>query len=295
METQESTGFSDSAFIPDSTQADRFDTVCIVRCQVRMPVGNWSLTVSCPVDDITPLLPGDAVAWLRIADEARRFPFRPIAAGLFLIGRGSGCDLRLGGEVFPELHSVLQVEPDATYAIAIAPSPPLVVNGEAVRTAPLFDGDLLEIGDVRCVFRLQNVRADSAEPDVTPAAESTTDLLDGVESEMALIEALQSDGNDRLQRLLEAAQDAVEGLEFARTLKIADYSPLADRQTAGDPFGPKILERLQTHETRLDDILHVLEQVVRQQQLITAAIQCLADKLTGSTDGAAASSLRASA
>ena len=49
------------------------------------PCGNAALIESSVVDDITPFLPGDTVAFLRIADDDRRFPFRPVSAGLFLI------------------------------------------------------------------------------------------------------------------------------------------------------------------------------------------------------------------
>ena len=61
------------------------------------------------MEDITPFLPGDTVAFLRIADDDRPFPFRPVSAGLFLIGQGAGCDLRLGHDEMPGLHSVIQL------------------------------------------------------------------------------------------------------------------------------------------------------------------------------------------
>lgn len=249
------------------------------------------------MDDITPLLPGDAVAFLRIADETRRFPFRPMPKGLFLIGRGQGCDLRLGGDELPDVHSVLQITEDSAEVISIARQPALLVNGETVRSSELADGDLIEIGDVRCVFRL-------CQPGALPQTESVPltsasrpdELVDHVESELALIAALQRDGSDRLQELLAAAHQAVEGLDVSPTLRFADYtSPQPAAPAAGETYGPMILEQLAAHESRMDDVHHVLEQVVRQQQLITAAIQCLADRVTGLSAADTANPLRASA
>jgi hypothetical protein len=245
------------------------------------------------VDDITQLLPGDALAYLRIADDGRRFPFRPISAGLYLIGHGRGCDLRLGGDDCPELHSVLQVTRDEVRIIAIASSPQLVINGEVASSATLSDNDLIEIGDVRCVFRRIEPEAIPAEHPLSVGTGSPEELISGVESELALIEAMQLDGADRLQELLAAAHEAVEGLELARTLRFADYSPApVPTSEAANEYGQQILKHLQSQDARLDDVLHVLEQIVQQQQLMTAALQCLADRVTGLSSGQAGTAPR---
>ena len=72
------------------------------------------------MEDITPFLPGDTVAYLRLADGERRFPFRPIATGLFLIGQGPGCDLRLGVPDIPSIHSALHMEKSSGEIVRIA-------------------------------------------------------------------------------------------------------------------------------------------------------------------------------
>ncbi len=241
-------------------------------------------TESSVVDDITPLLPGDTVAFLRIADADRRFPFRPVAAGIFLIGHGAGCDLRLGHDEMPALHSVIQVSPGGAEIHCVAERPGMFVNGAAVLQAHLMDGDLVEIGDVRFVFQLCRPFEAVMEPVQEFRAVAAVELVARMESELSLIDALQLTGSERIHELLRAAHEAVEGIEFARTIKFSDYTaPLAEEQPAtavrDDSYGPLILTRLQVQESRLNDVCQVLEQVVRQQHLIASALQCLADRL----------------
>jgi hypothetical protein len=235
------------------------------------------------VDDITPLLPANTVAFLRIADDSRRFPFRPMPVGLFLIGRGEGCDLRIGNDLLPDMHSVIQVKQDSAEIFHVAGQPPLILNGEPVRSAQLSDGDVIEVGDVRCLFRFCEAAVAAEESSthaITPDS-TAPELIAGMESELALIDALQRDSGDRLQDLLSAAQEAVDVLQFARTLKFEDYSHAQPAAAAPstEHWGPAVLKRLHDQESRLDDIGRILEQVVGQQQLITAALQVLADRV----------------
>ena len=138
-------------------------------------------------------------------------------------------------------------------------------------------------------------RLDSDAATTVTTSDAPAELVDHMESELALIEALQRDGTDRLQELLTAAQQAVDALDLAPTVRFADYrQPQPATSATADTYGPMILEKLASQDSRLDDMLHVLEQVVRQQQLITAAIQCLADRVTGVTTEAG-NPLRASA
>ena len=234
------------------------------------------------MEDITPFLPGDTVAFLRIADDDRPFPFRPVSAGLFLIGQGAGCDLRLGHDEMPGLHSVIQLTENSADVNCVAEYPALFVNGESVRKACLGDGDLIEIGEVRLVFRFCRPQQAAAEPQPMLKPEEAGDLVAAVESELSLIDALQLSGSERIHELLKAAHEAVEGLETTRTIRFSDYSAPAEEEPsapANVAYGPLILTRLQSHEARLNDVCHVLEQVVKQQQLIASALQCLAGRI----------------
>ena len=73
-------------------------------------------------------------------------------------------------------------------------------------------------------------------------------------------------------------------------------TPAPMRGASHKAYGPLILTRLQSHESRLNDVCHVLEQVVKQQQLIATALQCLAERIDELKAGSAQTgSRRASA
>ncbi len=252
--------------------------------------------MSIVVQDITPFLPGDTIAYLRLADGDRRFPFRPISSQLFLIGQGPSCDLRLGSPEMPAIHTAIQVGKDAAEIVQIAQEPPLLLNGEAVQKATLHHGDLIEIGDVSVAFMLC---AESAavvpESTFNPASMATRQLVEGLESQLRLISA-EEDRRDRFGDLLKAAQQAVEACQFAQTIRFADYAPSAN--PVGDSSAENqelILTRLLSVETRLDEICNVMEQVVHQQQLIATALQCVAERVDDLRLNAEPGALRASA
>jgi hypothetical protein len=118
------------------------------------------------------------------------------------------------------------------------------------------------------------------------------DLLARLEEDMSLVESIPAD-RSKLRELLEAAQKAVEAQPFSQTLRFADYAarragPVADEQPL-----EVVLARISAQDKRLDEICQVLEEVVKQQQLIATALQYIADQLDSS--GQASSVRRASA
>src|SRR4029077_10738480 len=76
---------------------------------------------------------------LEVTRGVTRFPRRPVTHPRFLIGAGSTCDLRLGGEGIPALHSLITVSGRDITLEAIAAEPALRVNGRVVQTAILHD------------------------------------------------------------------------------------------------------------------------------------------------------------
>ena len=180
--------------------------------------------MSSVVEDITPFLPGDTVAYLRIADGNRRFPFRPVSSGMFLIGQGPSCDLRLGMSGIPSIHSVIQLNEESAEIIRVADRPALIVNGEAVERSQLCHGDVVEIGDVRLAFHRCHspaVAASPGQPDGTGVLE-VHEIVANLESEIALITSADS-GLEQIQDLLRAANLAGSG-QHAETLRFADYA-----------------------------------------------------------------------
>ena len=248
------------------------------------------------VENIIKFLPRDAVAFLRIADSDARFPIRPISEGSFLIGHGSACDLRLGDHEVPALHSILRVTSTSAFITLMAERPELFVNGESVPQAVLHDGDLVEIADVRVVFRFVNEESlpeslptalSASEEDDTPIelqkVEELTipDLVTGLEMEFELLRELLSTSAETIDLLINAAQRSVEGASIKlappslRLVGQEERFEAADREKLQE-----ISSRVKQQESRLGDVCHVLEQIVSQQQIMTTALQSLADRLS---------------
>jgi cold shock CspA family protein len=178
------------------------------------------------VENIIKFLPRDAVAFLRIADSDARFPIRPISEGSYLIGHGTACDLRLGDHEVPALHSILRVTRTSASITMMAERPELFVNGESVPRAVLQDGDLVEIADVRLIFRFVNEEAipetlestapDAGEDDIPIELKqveelAVPDLVTGLEIEFQLLRDLQNTSAETMNVLLNAARRSTEG------------------------------------------------------------------------------------
>jgi hypothetical protein len=87
----------------------------------------------------------DGALFFQITRGRTMHPTRPIIRNRFLIGSGEWCDLRLGGAM-PVLHSVLRVDGISVWLEAVVDAPPLHVNGRAIGSCELNDGDEISIG-----------------------------------------------------------------------------------------------------------------------------------------------------
>lgn len=191
-------------------------------------------SVSGPLRELSAIFPPESVACLQLADNGRRFPFRALGPGLFLIGSGPSCDLRLGETGVPSLHSMIRIDETGAQAVLLCDGPPLCVRGAQVPCADLTDGDSLEIGQFRAVYRvLQSAGAaelcgyeEAAElrlrlPELprpatgsvgTPAADSLMQLESQVAQHLRQLDDLQQQ-----QRLLaENLQELLRQLEMLR-------------------------------------------------------------------------------
>lgn len=151
---------------------------------------------------------------LEVQKGRTKFRRRPVDGRRFLIGSGRQCDLRLGGDAVPALHSVIHRNGGEIWIDAFAEAPPLRVNGHDVDIVRLEDGDTLEIADFQLVLRLQVAEA-AETPVASPVPENTADgslagltasqLVELIEKEAALV----SDFEDRQQLGAEALLQAV--------------------------------------------------------------------------------------
>jgi hypothetical protein len=218
------------------------------------------------VRDFSALLPPNTVACLKLANDGRRFPFRPLTAGHCLIGSGAACDLRLGETGVPSLHSSIELNGAAARITLLASAPALCINGQAVSHADLRDGDLLEIGDFRAVFHFCLPANDAATPPIVR------------HEELAV-----------RKQLLELAASA-------RSAASESDSAMSDSQLFGDEHhedsetdADDLLLRLDLLDRRMDDSARALKELVRQQRIVADVLQRMAVQLeqlaTGSHAG----------
>jgi uncharacterized small protein (DUF1192 family) len=185
--------------------------------------------------------------WVEVRRGRTRAPKRAVRSERFLIGAGSNCQLQLGGDDIPILHSILLVNEDGAHIDAVVPWPQLIVNGAPCRTADLHDGDQFSIGKFEFAVHEQRpagaAQALAAPSDALPEIAENEDL--GALSVAALLERI-----DRDQRQVNRVQASRE--EGARALFQA--ARLAGSQDdAGDPASPdELLQELQALSLELD-------------------------------------------
>lgn len=83
---------------------------------------------------------------LEIRRGRARHTLRPVVGPVFLIGTASDCDLVLGDDRFPDVHTYLYVRPDEVKLRHLDVAPEVGVNGRIVRETLLQDGDMIRTG-----------------------------------------------------------------------------------------------------------------------------------------------------
>ena len=83
-----------------------------------------------------------------------QFRNRPVHGPRFLIGAGAECDLRLGGDQMPSLHSLITIEGNEICLEAISDTPAMLINGRRQTSVLLSEGDVIRLGSVEMVARI---------------------------------------------------------------------------------------------------------------------------------------------
>ena len=252
------------------------------------PIGDSSQSTELENASLPPLL-------LEVCSGQTRFPIRPVTSRRFLIGSGEGCDLRLGGDDMPPLHSIVHVDHVEVLLETVAQSPPLKVNGLLVESVLLQDGDKIEIGSLEfmahrppddfiaqpgtaqtnhLVFDLDAEDGEELDPSRLSAAE-LVELIEEEEAEVELFEQRQQLG-------VEALLDSV-----AERIEQAELVPFSGEH-------PHELERLLEQATRLAEELkhrtdmlaereaaqvHVTESVFESQQELALRLESLVSRI----------------
>jgi hypothetical protein len=147
-------------------------------------------------------LPGSARVAFQITRGRVRERTRPVTGKVFLIGTSSDCDLVLGDLSFPEAYAYVFVT-GTKVTIRWLGGPELLVCGEAVNTAELFHGDLVEFGpfELRVIVDdgpRRRHETDDAAILAFPTSGRTSDELGAIDEVRALLLDVHRELSDSL-------------------------------------------------------------------------------------------------
>jgi len=236
------------------------------------------------------IYPDDTVGYFRIASSTGRQPIEPIAIGQFLIGSGADCHLRFGNAGLADVHCILNVEADSVLLTTKSSQPSVLINGVPETECRLNDGDMLEVGKYRMLFRFaaaeQRITLDETEfAEATNAGESTEhsraqsvdQLVDRLQEQLDLVEELSHSPDDAMVDLLKAVAEAGKEESLQKATSVA--APASDLQ--------QVTALIQKHHEasriRLESLTEVLDNVVRQQKLIADTLEVLSDRVQSAT------------
>ncbi|HLQ45613.1 MAG TPA: FHA domain-containing protein [Planctomycetaceae bacterium] len=246
---------------------------------------------------------------------------RPLPTGRdgekFLIGGDDDCDLQLGGDEMPALHSLLYFDGDELRIETVALEPPLLVNQQAVRSCLLHNGDCLEIGPFELAVRWDQHqrRSDvalgpkslSTEPPGDHEIEfdpeklddlSADELVDALDREMQMIERFERRQKLGADALLDAVlmrreqpSETLNGPveDFARSAPrpTADYDLLLDLDRAIEQLNGTIQhleQRSQNLERRESAYLEAAATLLEVQERVAAQLEAVERQLADLRD-----------
>lgn len=220
------------------------------------------------------IYPENTVGYFRVASSTGRQPIEPIAVGEFLIGSGAQCQLRFGDCDIPEIHTTLNVQQDVVMLTCRASRPALRLNGMPENECKLADGDLIEIGPHRLLFRMASaanrITLDEDEFNSSSTPTSAEELVDRLDEQIQLVEELSQTPDQAVMELLQAAQRAAEQesveLTVSGSRELREVKELIQKQHDASRI-------------RLESLTEVLDSVVKQQKLIADTLEVLSERI----------------
>jgi hypothetical protein len=142
------------------------------------------------------------VVFLEIKQGRTAFPYRPVQGNRFLIGSASCCDLCLGSQSVPQLHSLLHIDKDEVVLESVAEFPLLKINGDIQRSKKLCDGDVIEIGRFQLVARISSsFNASLVEQRSAERLENIHTILEPVEDDLTIEHETDNESGDNATSL----------------------------------------------------------------------------------------------
>lgn len=217
----------------------------------------------------------DGALFFQITRGKTQHPTRPITRDRFLIGSGEWCDLRLGGSV-PVLHSVLRVDGPSIWLDAVVDAPPLHVNGRAVGSCEIQDGDEISIGAF--TLRLRDERDARHEALMKPIDIEELLGLDQYDTEFADLTAAE------LVELIERDEELVEEFEKRRDLGSAALLERIQHEMQSESAQPE-------PESQSLQVLRELQAAVSELNQLASDLKRRSSEMTGEEFSQATSSL----
>lgn len=158
-----------------------------------------------------------AAVRLEVRSGAGRATAYEVGDGGFLIGSVTGCDLRLPGSNLPPIICVIGRTDSAASLRRLAPVLPILVNGKAVASAYLRNGDTIAIGPIEIVLTVHPAKrahlppsSESADTDQGEREHNLNEQLQQLESERAQWtrrrEEIEAECRQRAEELQEVVQ-----------------------------------------------------------------------------------------
>lgn len=241
------------------------------------------------------IYPDNTVGYFRIASATGRQPIEPVAIGEFLIGSAPHCHLRFGEEGIPDVHTTLHVDRDIVLLRSDATNSPVFVNGQQETECRLSDGDMLEVGEHRLLFRLsaaeQRITLNEDEFAVPRAPQESANMQDAINAQQ-LVEKLEEQLNI-VEELTHSPDDGM--LELVKAVAQTSHEKQPRATSELQEVKQLIQKNQETSRIRLESLTTVLDNVVRQQKLIADTLEVLSDRIQSMDAGSSIQQRRASA
>lgn len=241
------------------------------------------------------IYPNNTVGYFRIASVTGRQPIEPVGVGEFLIGSAAHCHLRFGDDGIPAVHTTLHVDREIVLLRSSTTDPPVLVNGQPETECRLSDGDMLELGKHRLLFRLSaaehRITLNEDQFAVPEAASQSTNIRDAsnaqqlverLEEQLDLVEELTHSPDDGMLELLKAVAETGESKQLRESSQLQEVKLL-------------IQKNQEASRIRLESLTAVLDNVVRQQKLIADTLEVLSDRIQSMDTAPAVQQRRVSA
>ncbi|MBN2361352.1 MAG: sigma 54-interacting transcriptional regulator [Deltaproteobacteria bacterium] len=134
----------------------------------------------------------------------------PLFRAITTVGSGADCDLPIDDdESVARCHAHIQLTGDTAVVVPIDASRPVLVNGRKVKSHALAEGDVVEVGQTRLLFRSQDLSDEDEAAEAVPGAASRSDAA---QSELSAYRRLHEFSrrlmsNASTQALLETLMD----------------------------------------------------------------------------------------